>query len=185
MNLSQLSDNEAKAVEVFCRICDEIDQCRFIQQARTQDHSIHWRKNDNGTEEFRAPEYNMDEVRSFATHIRKLTGPNESTHILKVANVLGKCGYPAEIKALQLAPEVLAQVEHGFWTTTVNGKDFNLRQIIDTIFYADIFHSDINRQDDLADLRELWPFVMMDFVRYCASIFYIANNIRLMVKAAE
>lgn len=173
-----LTEQEEKTLRQFCKIVDEIHDCRFIQRAKEQDHTI---TVDRDATKNHIPQYDRDEFRSFATLFRKLVANREPTQLFKVMKVLKRVA-PADqkesfngIKALlnDEADNPIIKIAIG-----PPGEEvpFTPRKICDTYFNGMIFHSDPGLQNDLTKLLEFEPMVIAMFLRYASIVVNVATQ---------
>jgi hypothetical protein len=173
-----LTDQEESTLRQFCKIVDEIHDCRFIQRAKEQDHTI---TVDRDPSKNCIPQYDRDEFRSFATLFRKLVANREPTQLFKVMKLLKRVA-PADQKDSFKGIKVLLNREADNPPIGIAigppGEEvpFTPRKICDTFFNGMIFHSDPKLQDDVARLLDFEPMVISMFLRYVSIVVNVATQ---------
>jgi hypothetical protein len=153
----------------FVRLVHEMDNCRFVQQYRQQDHSVSSDVDGQTT----APDYDWDDFRSFMTVFRKVgIAERESTFLPKIYKLMGR--YASDALRQRLADDrsqVIAMVK-GSWTgmqvrAQIDGKEvtFSIGDLLDMITNGMIFHENpSHRQAVEIFVKEprwtyLWPTI--------------------------
>jgi hypothetical protein len=175
---TMLSDQEESALRQFCTLVDEIHECRFIQRAREQDHTI---TIDIDPSKNQLPQYDRDEFRAFATLFRKLVANKEPTQLFKVMKILKRVA-PADqkdsfkgIKALLNREAELPHIQIAIGPPD-SEVPFTPKKICDVYFNGMVFHSDPELQNDLLKLLDFEPLVMPMFLRYVSIVVNVATQ---------
>jgi hypothetical protein len=162
----------------FCQLMDDIQSCRFICRAKTQNHNI---TVDIDPTKNHIPHYDRDEFRSFATLFRKLIGNKEPTQLFKVMKII-KPHAPADKQDSfkEITRELHREAEHPFIQIAIGvpGAEvpYTPRKICDVLFNGLVFHSDPLLQDDVARLLDYEPMVIVSFLRYACCVINIATH---------
>lgn len=171
-----LSSNEQATLKLFCRICDELDGCRFLQNLNHQDHTIRVSRN---PAENRFPRYDKDDFRSFATILRKIIAAQEPANIFRVMKIIGRYVSDADQAFLkEIKRHLRREANHPPISIAIGppGSEtpYSPEDIRNIFFNGLIFHSDAKLQDHLITLLEYEPFVMVTFLRYAAFVASLA-----------
>jgi len=162
----------------FCKVVDEIHDCRFIRRVKVQDHSI---TIDRDPSLNQIPHYDRDEFRSFATLFRKLIANREPTQLFKVMKIMKRFA-PADKKDSfkEIKAELHREAEHPSLALAIGlpGAEvpYTPKKICDIFFNGMIFHTDPKLQDDLAKILDFEPIVMAAFLRYSTIVINVATQ---------
>src|SRR5689334_2121070 len=94
MAIIMFTEFDRKKLESFCKVCDEIEGCRFIRDFHKQPHHIFVGKLPDGRVMDEYPRYDDDDFRSLMTHYRKLRLKREPTYLFDIMNLLKIKGNP-------------------------------------------------------------------------------------------
>jgi len=123
--------------------------------------------------------YDKDDLRSFMTLFRKLIAEKEPTNLYRVTSMLGRYVTEEERTTFREARKRLKEGEKSFGGIhlTVGGggepEEFSPKRVLDTLFNADIFHSDMDKQPALRKL-ELSPSHVLLLIPHVVGIVRLA-----------
>ena len=153
----------------FVRLVHEMDQCRFVQQYRRQDHTISC-----GVDgETSAPDYDWDDFRSFMTIFRKIgIAEQESTFLPKIYKLVGRYASDALRQRLVADRSQVMAMVNGSWTgMRVGGQiddkevTFSIAELLDMVTNGMIFHEDPGHREAVEMFMKeprwayLWPTI--------------------------
>src|SRR5262245_45819586 len=122
--MSIFTDSEKDSLRLFCHVCDEILECRFIKDLPKQSHSIEWSKLSDGTEKFYQPIYDRDDLRSYMTIFRKLLLEKELTNVYRILNILGRrAENDTERGQLKQIKKSFQSIERGHFSFKIGTKE--------------------------------------------------------------
>lgn len=173
-----LSEQEDAMLRQFCKLVDDIHDCRFICRAKVQDNTI---TVDRDPSKNHIPQYDRDEFRSFATLFRKLVANREPTQLFKVMKILKRFAPDDKKDSFKsIKAELNREAEHPPLAIAIGqpGEEvsFTPKKICDIFFNGMVFHTDPNLQDDLAKILDFEPIVMTAFLRYSSLVVNVATR---------
>jgi len=178
--LSSFTTEELRCLRTFYAVCTEILACRFVRNLPQQEHRLTIERREDGRTRTQSPSYDRDDLRSFLTLLRKLLAPKEPSYIYRIINIFAKhdpkectAEYRQFRKALNDMERSYAGVRISIGTDK-DEKEFTPKRMLDTVFNADVFHSDASKQDDLRRLRDFSPVTRPFLVKYCIDVVNIA-----------
>ncbi len=179
-----LTDETRDALRQFCKVIDEIHACRFIKQAKTQDHTITISRIPSVN---RVPQYDRDDFRSFATLFRKLVANREPTQLFRIMNIIKPfCPVEHQGSFKEIKAELNREAEQPPIGIAIGrmGEEINYtpKFICDVFFNGMIFHSDPHLQDDVARILDFEPFVMVAFLRYTSIVVNVATKYAYVIE---
>lgn len=153
----------------FVRLVHELEQCRFMQQYKQQDHTVSRWTDANGGAITSAPTYDWEDFRSFMTIFRKIgIATGEPTHLAKIFKLAGLYASDALRARLRTArPQVMA-VMFGTWSGMqvggrIDGKkvSFSTAELLDMVTNGMIFHEDSKHRQavELFSSEPRWTFL--------------------------
>jgi hypothetical protein len=173
-----LTELEDSTLRQFCKIVDDIHDCRFIVRAKEQNHNI---TIDIDPSKNHIPHYDRDEFRSFATLFRKLIGNKERTQLFKVMKVIKRFA-PADKQHTfkQITGQLHKEAEQPFLQLAIGkpGEEipYTPKRICDILFNGMVFHTDPRLQDDVTRLLEYEPMILASFLRYASCVVNVATH---------
>jgi hypothetical protein len=187
--MTQFSGQEKTALRLFCRVCDEILECRFVKELPNQDHSIRMSSlRSDGTCDYYQPNYDRDDFRSYMTLFRKLLLEKEQTNIYRVLNILTMHmkdnGELTELKKIKKGLKTMERC--GFMDFNLGSDEkpemYSPRKVYDVVINSDIFHTDADGEKALRKLQEFSPFFEISLVKFMTDISRQAINIAEVIK---
>jgi hypothetical protein len=173
-----LTEQEESTLRQFCKVVDDIHDCRFIRRAKEQDHTI---TVDIDPSKNHIPQYDRDEFRSLATLFRKVISNGERTQLFKVMNILKRFA-PTDKKESfkKIKAQINREAEHPPLAIAIGATgsevSFTPKRICDIFFNGMVFHTDPNMQEDLARILDFEPIVMVAFLRYTSIVVNAATQ---------
>lgn len=178
------SELESTILRQFCKVVDDLHDCRFIKRAKVQDHTI---TIDRDPTKNRLPYYDRDEFRSFATLFRKLLANREPTQIYKVMKIIKRYTpqkhhesfkrVKKDLNQLAINPPIAVAIG-----TTGNETPYTPQRICDALFNGLIFHTDPKLQDDVARILDYEPFVMAAFLQYATAVVNVSTQYASLIE---
>jgi hypothetical protein len=171
-----ITEAEESTLRQFCKVVDEIHECRFMKRAQTQNHNI---TVDRDPSKNHIPHYDMDEFRSFATLFRKLVSNGEPAHLFRVMNIIKRYA-PADVQHTfkDIKRELNREADHPFIQIAIGKPDeevpYTPRKICDVLFNGVVFHNDLTLRDDVERVLEYQPMIMASFLRYACCVINIS-----------
>jgi len=168
--LPSFTDEEKTALRLFCNVCDQILECRFVKDLPNQDHSIRSSRKADGSWDCHQPVYDRDDFRSYMTLFRKLLMQKEPTHIYHILRVLAR-HVPdeerAEIKKIKKGLRGMERHGIAFNLGTDDDPDmYSPRRSWDVVINSEIFHSDTDQERALQRLRDFGAFFETALVKF-------------------
>ena len=178
------NDQEVTALRQFCKVVDDLYDCRFIQRAKVQDHTI---TIDRDPSKNRLPNYDPDEFRSFATLFRKLVADREPTQLFRVMKILKRYAPDDQKHTFRnIKAELNHLAEHppiGIAIGTDGAEvPYSPKRICDVLFNGLIFHTDRELQDDVARILGYQPIVMAAFLQYSCAVVNVATQYACVIE---
>lgn len=174
-----LTEQEDSDLRQFCKIVDDINDCRFYRQLKEQDLTIHIDFVDQSKSRF--PQFDSDDFRSFATLFRKLIADGETTTLnraLKIAKRFAPAGAKGFDKRIK--DQLRQEAENPPLALAIGppGAEVSYapKRICDVFFNGMIFHSDHDKQDDLAKILDFEPHTMTAFLRYACLVVKVSKR---------
>lgn len=173
-----LTTDEESILRQFCKIVDDIHDCRFICRAKTQDHTI---TVDIDPTKNHIPQYDRDDFRSFATLFRKLIAEREPTKLFRVMNIIKKCAPSDKHQTFDEIKRGLRREADNPFVQLSIGTDgaevpYTPKKICDVLFNGMVFHTDPTLQDDVARLLDYEPIILASFLRYASCVINVASQ---------
>ena len=184
----QFTTDERRQLQLFCGVCDQARGCRFWKMLPTMNHSIHSRQREDGLWETTYPDYDEDDFRSFMTFVRKLVAEKEPTNLNRVINILSRRADARDQEALRDIKTRLRAEETRFGGITVTiptlaGPEvIEPRKMRDLLFNAEVFHTDLDKQEGWLRLRDHRGPIYPLFVRHVSIIVAQASRIAGVIK---
>jgi hypothetical protein len=149
----------------FVRLVHEMDQCRFTQRLREQDHTVSCAVDEDAI----GPEYNWDDFRSFMTIFRKI-GISESdpTFLPKIYKLMGRYASDALRERLAADRQQVMAMVYGSWSGMtvggqIDGKDvtFPIGDVLDIVTNGMIFHEspDHRKSVEMFSMEPRWFYL--------------------------
>lgn len=88
---SVISEDEQRALRLFCAVCDRLPEMRFFQDYQQKEHKLTL-NNEDGSITY--TKYDDENLRAYLTEFRKLTLTKEPTHLYRILKILARHGNP-------------------------------------------------------------------------------------------
>jgi hypothetical protein len=181
------SEEELSKFRIFCSHCDKMKECRFVKELPKQEHNTEMHRQTNESWETVFPDYDDDDFRSFMTLFRQLIreGP---INVFSIMKILSRHASEKERLVYKEIKKSLAFEANSFGGIQIaigkpgEEETFSPEKMILTLFNAEIFHSDMAKQDALRKLKDFKPFVMPAIMRYITIVAKQAVFFSKMIK---
>ncbi len=180
-----MTEEERWQLKQFVLLCEKIKKCRYYAHLRAHKFtftalgSVKPQTHD-------AIHYDEDEFRSFLTLFRKLIANRQPTCIFKVLKIVGRCNEYDRPDCREIKKYLKEAERHGSMgieSISVNEqsenerKEYTPKDIVDTLFNADIFHTDKKRQSDLEAIKRFKPQAQVALVLYALKVVLNATKL--------
>jgi hypothetical protein len=169
----ELTPEHRTMLRNFVRVVYDMDQCRFVQTYRMQDHTVSGKLDANGEPKTTAPDYDWESFGYFMTVFRKIgIAENEPTHLAKIYNLVGRYASDKLREGLAANRRQVMGMLYGTWSgmnvvATIDGKEkaFTIAELADMVTNGMIFHEDPRHRQAVETFSKearwayLWPVI--------------------------
>ncbi len=148
--------DEKLQLQAFCKVCDDINSCRFIRDFSKQSHHIFVGTLPDGTVKDEWPRYDDDDFRAMLTHYRKVR-LNDGTSLNRIMNLVKRECDDADRASLDHYKNEIKEEGRGWWGPSLvdeSGQQilFTQDEVERLILYGEVFHSDPEKSETLKRL---------------------------------
>jgi hypothetical protein len=159
-----LSAEERRQLKCFVRLVEEMLDSRFYRRVPEMDHSLSYSVSPEGEPQFKTPDYDWEDARSFLATFRQIAvNEMDSVYITRIRNIVSQHAGPsfqADLRVLKSHVVRVLSGKHGMASlgiTTNAGQVQHLSgaAILDALVNGEVFHSGADFEQTIEQLHEL------------------------------
>jgi hypothetical protein len=164
-----ITDAEQKQLKRFIRLVFDMEQSRFIQRAKTQNHNIRADRISDDEFEMTVPDYDWEDFRSFLTAFRQIAlSKKDSTYLLKIRNIVARYADDSLRVELGKFKSHLSPILEGKYVgirlgAEIQGEEVSLTsyELLDAVVNSVVFHprEDKERESQLILRAKPWEYI--------------------------
>jgi hypothetical protein len=160
---SPLSAEERRQLRRFVHLVEEMLQSRFYRRVPEMDHSLSMSHSPSGEPQFKTPDYDWEDLRSFLLSFRQVAmSDSEPVYITRIRNIISRHAGPQHQDDLRAVKKHLSRILEGKVATATMGMatdsgqvDLTGARLLDTLVNGELFHSGADHEEILQRLRGL------------------------------
>jgi hypothetical protein len=184
------TSDERQRLALFCDACDKTAGSRFIRTFFDQPHHIFMGTLPDGRVVDEYPRYDDDDFRAFLTHYRKLRLNKEPTQLFRIMNILKSKANEADRSMLDYLKNEINEEGRCWWGSMHPDEGYSdtltQEHLEDLILNGEVFHSDIQKRNDLARVTGNIPLpkavAFLNYMRFARTVLGCAQKTAALIR---